>query len=143
MKIAFYKGKSGNLYDRLVCATTLSEYSHVELVLDDGLSYSSSHRDNGVRSKHIEFDDKWDIFSLINNYDQNAIRYWFLLNKDTKYDYRGAISSALHIDWSYKDKNYCSKVAALMLGITPERQTPGSLHRRLVKHDLIRSYTHV
>jgi hypothetical protein len=141
MKIAFYKGKHGNVYDRIVCASTFSEYSHVELVLDDGLSYSASHRDNGVRSKNIHFDEKWDLFKLNKEYDQNAIKYWFSLNKDNKYDYRGAIASAVCLNLAQKDKSYCSNVAALMLGILPERQTPGSLHRNLVKHNLIKTHT--
>lgn len=47
-----------------ICVRTLSKYSHGELVIN-GIAYSSSARDGGVRSKVIDFNNgKWDVFDI-------------------------------------------------------------------------------
>lgn len=49
---------------RVICWWTGSIYSHCELVVD-GMCYSSSAMDKGVRCKQIELDpEKWDIIDL-------------------------------------------------------------------------------
>lgn len=65
IKICFYKGFKGTFLDKMISLFTFSKYSHCELLLSDGYSYSSSNRDGGVRRKIIDYDpDKWDIFNL-------------------------------------------------------------------------------
>ena len=58
MKLAFYKAKHGTKIDKIVAAAIGSEYSHVELVFSDGICFSASPRDKGVRFKTINLDRK-------------------------------------------------------------------------------------
>ena len=61
--IAFYKGK-GEIGNAAIRWWTHSQYSHCELIVD-GMAYSSSIRDKGVRAKRIDFDPAhWDFVSL-------------------------------------------------------------------------------
>ena len=54
VKIAMYKGRK-RVFNRLVSWWTRGPYSHTELVID-GVCYSSSFLDKGVRKKAIELD---------------------------------------------------------------------------------------
>lgn len=59
MQLALYKAP-GAWYDKLVRVA----YSHCELVID-GVCYSSSPRDNGVRSKAIDLHSgSWDLIEV-------------------------------------------------------------------------------
>lgn len=65
--IAFYKGNDKFL-DKIITWTSRGIYSHVEIIID-GISYSSSGRDGGIRKKVTSFmsydnPNKWDIFEL-------------------------------------------------------------------------------
>jgi len=136
MKIAFYKGKRGTWQDKVICFATSSEYSHVELVLDDGTCMSSSKRDGGVRCKVIELGEKWHVYELNQSYDAEAIRYWFSINNEDTYDWWGAVASGFGIDWPSDDKKYCSQVIGAILGFD-SCITPGELFRKLVREKLI------
>lgn len=60
MKVAFYRYKYGNIKDWLIAKLTHSEFSHCEIVFDDGTCFSSSPRDGGVRRKKIDLKkDRW------------------------------------------------------------------------------------
>lgn len=132
MKIAFYLGKYGNYKDKIVCAASLSIYSHCELVMEDGLCLSSSFRDGGVRGKYINLDNHWHVYEFTESHNENSIRYWFDIHRNQKYDYPGAIGSGLCLDLTSYDKKFCSYVCAIMLGIDPII-TPGKLFRKLKK----------
>ena len=136
MKIAFYLGAQGKLQDKIVCLATLSKYSHVELVLDDGTCLSASKRDGGVRSKKIELGENWHVYDLTNIYDEVGINYWFSLHDGDKYHWLGAIGAGLNINIFSNNKKYCSQVVALMLGLE-SNITPGGLFRKLKKEKLI------
>lgn len=63
MKLALYKGK-GLVGNALIRWWTRSIYSHCELVID-GISYSSSLMDGGVRAKRIDHTPAhWDFVEL-------------------------------------------------------------------------------
>ena len=63
MRLALYKGK-GRIGNAAIRWWTRSPYSHCELVID-GVAYSSSIMDSGVRAKRIEFDpEHWDFVDL-------------------------------------------------------------------------------
>lgn len=63
VQLALYKAR-GRIGNRLIRWWTRSQYSHCELILN-GIAYSSSLQDGGVRNKHIDFDpDHWDILPL-------------------------------------------------------------------------------
>lgn len=63
MRLALYKGK-GQIGNAIIRWWTKSPYSHCEVVID-GIGYTSSLMDGGVRAKHIDFDpEKWDFVDL-------------------------------------------------------------------------------
>lgn len=126
MKLAMYKGK-GNFYDMLIRIVTNSQYSHCELVID-GICYSSSPRDGGVRMKYIYLDDNWDSFNLLEEYTQEKALDWFVKNVSKKYDWFGAITSILPFSINASNKFFCSEACATMLGLPkPRKHTPQSL----------------
>ncbi len=142
MRIAFYLGRYGNYYDKLITTTTFSRFSHCEIVFSDGQCASSSIRDGGIRFKRLNLDDHWEIFDLsYNNYpvspfDESVARDWFNEHIGDKYDLRGAIGSLFHINLSSKDKKFCSEACATVLGIDPII-TPGSLYSTLAHRNMI------
>ena len=126
MKLAMYKGK-GNFYDKLIRFVTLSSYSHCELVID-GLCYSSSPRDGGVRMKYIYLDDNWYTFDLPTHYTKEQALSWFVENAGKKYDWVGAITSIFPFQFHAGNKYFCSEACANMLGLyDPKSYTPQQL----------------
>lgn len=125
MKLALYKG-SGNFYDKLIRTVTRSKYSHCELVID-GLCYSSSPRDGGVRMKYIDLTDgKWDVIDVPG--EQIWALDWFINNIGRKYDWLGAITSVLPFSLGSKDKFFCSEACAIMMGLdNPQHRKPHTL----------------
>lgn len=127
MQLAFYKDK-GNFYDFVVRLFTLSKYSHCELVID-GISYSSSPRDNGVRSKVIDFNpEHWDIIEV--NADKQKALDFFNKELGKKYDWRGAIKSVVpFLIKNDPNRWFCSEICAEALGIEDsEYITPVKLY---------------
>lgn len=136
MKIAFYKAKHGKKLDKVISIFTLSKYSHCEIVFSNGECWSSSSREGGVRGKYIELGDHWDVFELIGDFNEAAIKYWFMSNDGDLYDWFGAVGSLFHIDLSSEDKKFCSYACAIVLGVSPIA-TPGNLYKTLKKQNLI------
>ena len=67
-KIAFYKGPPTPLWRKVghyaIRLWTWSRWSHAELVID-GVCWSASARDGGVRQKQIDLTSgRWDVFEL-------------------------------------------------------------------------------
>lgn len=138
VQLALYKGppSSDNLKHFIthyaICIRSLSKYSHCELVID-GVSYSSSARDGGVRKKTIIFDQKWDIIDLPRADAHRAIEI-FELKEDNPYDWMGIVSFILPFVKHSKDKEFCSEIVAEMLCIDPaDKCFPGDL-KKLTKH---------
>lgn len=132
MKIAFYKARHGNLYDKIISIITLSKYSHCEIVFPNGECWSSSSRDGGVRCKFINLDNHWDVFNINKSFDQSTIKNWFLDNNQDSYDWFGAFGSTIRLNSSSENKKFCSYVCAIVLGLNPII-TPGSLFDKLKK----------
>ncbi len=94
IKLAFYKGKPRvtELFHfvshYLICLRTWSKYSHVELVMD-GLCYSSSSMDGGVRAKTIDLNSgKWDLIQVnLTNDEAAKAKQWFIKNYGKNYDW--------------------------------------------------------
>lgn len=130
LSLAFYKGK-GNFYDLLIRTWTNSKYSHLELVID-GICYSSSPRDNGVRRKVIPLDSgNWDILEISDDYlvKQKALEF-FDEHKGAKYDTLGAVKIAIRFLPNRKEKFFCSEFCADALGLKqPRKFTPESLYQ--------------
>lgn len=138
IQLAFYKARYGTLFDKLISLTTISQYSHCEIVFPNGQCASSSVRDGGIRIKNISMNEHWDVYNLSEflEPDESKIRNWFDINNDDIYDWLGAIGSTFKLDWTSEDKKFCSYACAIVLGIDPII-TPGGLYRYLNKNKLI------
>lgn len=143
--IAFYKGKHGNILDKLICFFTKSKYSHCE-IFDGIFCYSSSPRDGGVRAKCIELDKKWDTFRLNINIDSSDIelKKFYSETKNKKYDWIGIFLSKL-IPLKIEDPNrwYCSEWSSYFLknrmnvDIDKIQCSPGELYKDLKNKNII------
>lgn len=127
VKLALYKGK-GKLFNRLVRWWTGSQYSHCELVVE-GLWYSSSLMDGGVRRKHIDpRPGHWDFIELpFVSADQ--VRAYFYETDDDKYGVIGLITAQVFNRNRAQDHaQFCSQWCAAAMGIpNPASYSPRTL----------------
>lgn len=99
--IAFHKG-AGDLLAKLMRSIQKGPYPHCEfIVMKDGLAYSSSAQDRGVRSKDIRLmnlhdDSKWDIFE-VNIEDYNLDDFYKFFDKADGYKYAYADIFLFHV----------------------------------------------
>lgn len=136
MKIAFYKYKYGNWKDWLIAKLTKSEFSHCEIIFDDGVSFSSSPRDNGVRFKEIEYKaERWEIVKL----DVKVHQYFTMLRKARriekhkyKYDWISIFFHWMHLR-SYR-KFICSDLCYYLLSDRLDFKTPQGLYEYVKKN---------
>ena len=134
--IAFYKGPGSKphhvAFHYGTCLFTLSRYSHVELLID-GVAYSSSARDGGVRSKvikDINDSNRWDLFEV--DIDVKAALEEFNRRKYRKYDYLGVTRFVLPFVPNIKDRDYCSETVSAMCGLSHTEKSPEDLFRVMV-----------
>ena len=109
MKIHFYKARNGKLGDKIVGIASI--FSHVELEID-GVFYSSSNRDGGVRSKIIDISNKkkWVSFELKNNIDKNICLNYFKSVEGQKYDWLNIFfSQIIKLNLQSSNKQICSE----------------------------------
>ena len=109
MKIHFYKARNGKLEDEIVGIVSI--FSHVELEID-GVFYSSSNRDGGVRSKIIDISNKkkWVSFELKNNIDKNICLNYFKSVEGQKYDWLNIFfSQIIKLNIQSSNKQICSE----------------------------------
>jgi hypothetical protein len=107
---------------------TGSIYSHCELVVD-GVCYSSSLMDKGVRRKAIELDPtKWDLIELPWA-DAKQIKDYFERTDGHTYGWLSLIKSQLfNRNLSIEDSQFCSEWCANALGLpNAVSYSPGSL----------------
>lgn len=111
----------------LICIRTFSKYSHGELVID-GISYSSSARDGGVRSKLIEFKpERWDIFDISPEViDSTKSLSFFNKHKDSKYDWRNILRYILPFVGNSKNKFVCFEFMGAMLNFAGNHKLTGN-----------------
>jgi hypothetical protein len=135
MQIAFYKGQ-GQFFDKCVRWKTGSPYSHCELIVD-GISYSSSIRDGGVRGKVITFNpESWDIYTVPDNYAV-ALGLLFDRTKGWAYDWEGILIGELFGTRAQNSRRYyCSEWCGEVFGYN--NLSPDELWRRLLADELIR-----
>ena len=122
LSLALYKGPPSDLLHTIghnaTKLWTWSKYSHAELVID-GVCWSSSSRDGGVRSKVIDIDSgKWDVIKLTDNLlvKYNAL-LWFKQHEGDEYDYRNILRFVIPIAGHNKRKWVCYEACAAALGI--------------------------
>mgnify|MGYP003409536427 CR=1 FL=1 len=135
--LALYKGPASGFFNKLVhyviCIATWSKYSHCELSIN-GLCYSSSFRDGGVRKKSIDLTDgKWDVVSIEGADEARALAR-FAEREGRKYDWIGAFLSCTPWPRSESGKDFCGGINAYMLGLDkPQSWTPAELAQKFME----------
>lgn len=138
IQAAFYK-KRGDWVDRVIRFRTVSPYSHVELVAPNGLCYSSSPRDGGVRAKAIGLlPEDWELVP-VPWADYATIKDFFDRTNGNPYDFVGAIvgqglAAKAHRDGAY----FCSEWCAAALGLSDSwRYSPALLYNVLTDYNKV------
>jgi len=134
LQLAFYKGPPADrwhsLSHRLTCFVTGSVYSHVELVIN-GLCWSASPRDGGVRSKQVDLTSgRWDVITLtpVNQKTESDALDWFRQHQGQGYDWAGVLRFVLPFLPQRSDQWFCAEAVAAALGLAhPAYWTPGML----------------
>jgi len=153
--IAFYKvygNPCATWLDYIIALFSFGSYSHVEILLDNDLAFSSSGRDGCVRYAHINrkdpsFLDRWDVIKITSDriedviYEETLSKVNKMLGK--KYDYLGALLSIFRMPKSFnKDKYFCSELVAEILKDydefayldEPHTYTPTRLRKDIIRH---------
>lgn len=133
--IALYKGPAKGWWNRfrdsLVKLWTWSKYSHIELVID-GVCYSSSPRDGGVRAKKIDiYSGRWDLFPLDKEKLENSLaREWFQVHMEENYDWMGIVRFVFPFIPHRSNQWFCFEAVAAALGLPKPHRWAG---RQFVK----------
>lgn len=140
VNVAFYKNYKDTIYDRLISFWTKSPHTHCELVIE-GMWYSSSPRDNGVRAKRITSHlEHWDCIELqLHPFNVEKIVEFFKREDGKKYDWTGILfSQIIQIKRQESSKWFCSEIVSKALKIGGVRlpncnqcYSPASLFRDL------------
>lgn len=119
--LAFYKSKckSATWLDKVISFLTSSPYSHVEIIFNGDLFFSSSPRDNGVRYKVIPIEfENWDFFAFDIPIKKECYDF---CNKQLykPYDYKTVfLYHFLGIKYDNKDEKwFCSELIANIIKI--------------------------
>lgn len=139
MQLAFYKGKSDGFFGKAIKWWTKSEFSHVEILFQGGVSWSSSFKDGGVRFKRIPANaNKWIYVDMpmVEPAAEATIRAWcaskigsaygawdcarfvlpFLRSRPSQWFCSEAVLSALQSQWRF-------------LNHRPDKISPGALYK--------------
>jgi hypothetical protein len=122
-----YKAK-GDLFNGLIRRWTDSPYSHCELVVN-GMCYSSSIRDGGVRCKEFVNSPNWDLFDLPWVDEYKVTKYYFD-TFGTKYGWSDLINRHIFkLPISNGSGQFCSEWCADALQIPNARDySPQTLY---------------
>lgn len=116
VRLALYKGR-GQIGNALIRVWTGSIYSHCELVVD-GMAYSSSIKDGGVREKRIDFaPEHWDFVELPDVFAWRVLAH-FEATRGAPYGWRDLIlSQVLNTGRDEDGAAFCSEWCAAALGL--------------------------
>ena len=132
IKVHFYKARAGKIGDKIVGLVSI--FSHVELEIN-GVCYSSSNRDKGVRSKVIDTSNaqKWLSFDLKKNIDENICLSYFKSVEGQQYDWLNIFfSQTIKLNIQSRNKQICSEFVANCLGLeNAHKYSPESLFYKL------------
>ena len=132
IKVHFYKARAGKIGDKIV--GLVSVFSHIELEIN-GVCYSASNRDGGVRSKVIDTSNKqkWVSFDLKKDIDENICLLYFESVRGQKYDWLNILLTQLiKLDIQSDNKQICSEFVANCLGLeNAHKYSPESLFYKL------------
>lgn len=127
VKLAVYIGK-GKIGNSIIRVWTGRQESHCELIVD-GLAYSSSVMDKGVRKKYINLESgKWHVVDIPWASKEQIIAY-YEKTKSNKYGWWSLISSQVfNRNRDSSNTDFCSGWCAEALGIpNPNAYSPGTL----------------
>ena len=115
-QLALYKGK-GLIGNAAIRWWTNSIYSHCELVVD-GVCYSSSLMDGGVRSKQIDLKpEHWDLIDLPEHFDALILAH-FERTKGLPYGWLDLIrAQAFNTAANEAGADFCSEWCAAAIGL--------------------------
>lgn len=123
MQLALYKGPPRNDVAHTVShyairLWTWSKWSHAELVID-GLCWSSSARDKGIRSKQIDLSsDRWDVVDLdLPESAKLSALVWFQMHDQDKYDWLNIGRFVLPILGQKRNRWTCFEALGTSLGL--------------------------
>ena len=95
-----------------------SRITHVEIEFSDGMSFSSSEQDGGVRFKKIEYKpENWEFIEIpVTEVEENKIRKWCESKTNNAYNWWG-IFFAMGINFFYtkNDDYFCSQIVTRAL----------------------------
>lgn len=138
VQLALYKPhRAMDIGGRLICLWTRSRYSHVEVVID-GICYSSSLRDGGVRAKRIDLTPGWwRVIPVTWRDPEAALRIWRIYEGEP---YGWGDLLVQHVLRLPVDDPglLCSELCARMLGL-PESMSRGITPGQIVDYVEMRS----
>ena len=131
VQIAFYKGPAKSIWQkiahRVICVRTGSIYSHCELVID-GVCYSASARDGGVRAKTIDLaSGKWDVYDWPKDSTADYALSFYGLTRGCGYDWAGVFRFLLPILPVAETRWWCSEWVAAALRMPEWDSSPQRL----------------
>ena len=146
ISIAFYKKETTfkeSKYDSLIRWWTRSPFSHVELVID-GLWYTSSPRDGGVRSKKLKYKkEHWTLLNLnLTDEQVEDVKSFFNGEIGKKYDILGIVFSQIFfLGKDMRNEWFCSEICLAALQecgvlddkLNPALYAPGDLMNLVLK----------
>jgi uncharacterized protein YycO len=115
LKILFYKARYGKIWDKLIGLWTFGPYSHVEILFSDGVCFSSSPRDGGVRFKNIHIlPERWTAIDMPTDQEEN-IKKWCEKKVGLRYDWWGILGFVLPFVRQERKAWYCSEICITAL----------------------------
>jgi hypothetical protein len=127
LRVALYRAKFGNLMDDAINAFSgLGGFSHAEIVFSDGVSFSSTQRDDlgigkagGTRYKTIDYDanpDRWLLIEIPCTPEEEAVVRSFCDSElGCGYDYAGCVRFVLPFWKAHDTEWFCSEVVVAAL----------------------------
>ena len=126
-ELALYKGK-GQIGNAAIRLWTRSPHSHCELVVD-GMAYSSSVMDGGVRAKRIAFNpENWDFVALPDEFAPRILAH-YQATRGADYGWRDLLlSQVLNTGRDEDGAAFCSEWCAAAVGLpNPTTYNPKTL----------------
>lgn len=144
IRVAFYKGKPSKnwfhiLSHYLIRLRTLSKYSHAELLID-GICYSSSSMDGGVRAKSIDITSgKWDVICIdVTNEVKQQVLIWFKQNNEKNYDWGNVLRYVIPFYPQRKDQYVCFEAIGEAFGFAGAyKLTANDLYEWAKKREIV------
>lgn len=133
-QLTFHYVTSSNPGAELIRWKTDSEFSHVEVLTDDGASYVGALLKGGVAIRPLDY-QVWplELFVTIEVTDAQHQDFWaYVLSKiGETYDTLGIVAEALGNNWHQKGELFCSEFmgTAVIQGTPPIRRVAKELNK--------------